>query len=149
GECRTPQRRHRTEPREDEAIAPLSAMPLLRHETGIQQDAQVLGDGWAANLELSRNRVDGTVGLDKEIEHPAPRGTASCPKDIRLTIGSHHHAVHIRKQTLTRVKSEVGLVVLDARVHRVSPHDTSRSGCVGAPIEGPMSVRKSGYCKWL
>jgi hypothetical protein len=58
---------HRTEPRGDEAIAPLSAMPLLGHETGIKQDAEVLGDGWAAHLEMSRNRVDGAVGLDEEI----------------------------------------------------------------------------------
>ena len=55
------------EPTWDEAIAAFSTMPLLRHETGIKQDAEVLGDGWAAHLELSRNRVDGTVGLDKEI----------------------------------------------------------------------------------
>src|SRR5262249_50246219 len=92
---------HRTQPRRDEAIAPLSAMPLLRHKTGVKQDAQVLGYGWAAHLEMSRNRVDGAVGLDKEIEHPATRGMANCPKDTRFAIGSHHHAVNIRKQTLT------------------------------------------------
>src|SRR5712692_5598855 len=123
-------------------------MPLLRHETGIKQDAEVLGDGWAAHLEMSRNRVNEAVGLDKEIEHPATRGMANCPKDIRLAIGSHHHAVNIRKETLTlQVRSRP--FFLDARVHQVSPHDTPRSGCVGAPLDGPMSVRKSGYCKWL
>ena len=58
---------HRTEPRGDEAIAALSAMPLLGHETGIKQDAEVLGNGWAAHLEMSRNRVNGAVGLDEEI----------------------------------------------------------------------------------
>ena len=93
---------HRTEPRGDEAIAALSAMPLLRHETGIEQDAEVLGDGWAAHLEMSRNRVNGVVGLDKEIEHPATRGMANCAKDIRFAIGGHHHVDNIRKQTLTR-----------------------------------------------
>src|SRR5580704_2128018 len=92
---------HRTEPRGDEAIVPLAAVPLLRHETGIKQDAEVLGDGWTAHLELSRNRVDGAVGLDKEVQHPATRGMANCPKDIRLAIRSHHVA-NIRKQTLTR-----------------------------------------------
>src|SRR5207302_5809697 len=98
---------HRTEPRGDEAIAPLPAMPPLRHETGIQQDAEVLGDGWAAHRELARNRVDRAVGLKEEIEHPATRGMADCPKDIRLAIGSHHHVANIRKQTLTRqVRSE-------------------------------------------
>jgi hypothetical protein len=34
---------------------------------------------------------------------------ANCPKDIRLAIWSHHHVANIRKQSLTRVKSEVGL----------------------------------------
>jgi hypothetical protein len=58
---------HRTESLGDEAIAALSAMPLLRHETGIKQDAKVLGDGRAAHLELSRKRVSGAVGLEEEI----------------------------------------------------------------------------------
>src|SRR5262245_32544044 len=51
---------------------------------------------------MSRNRVDGAVRLEEEIEHPATRGMANCPKDIRLAIGSHHHVVSICKQTLTR-----------------------------------------------
>jgi len=42
-------------------------MPLLGHETGIKQDAEVLGNGWAGHLEMSRNRVNGAVGLDEEI----------------------------------------------------------------------------------
>jgi hypothetical protein len=86
---------HRTEPRGDEAISPLSAMPLLRHETGIEKDAEVLGDGWAAHLEMSRNRVDGAVGIDEEIQHAATSGMANRPKDIRLAIGSHHHVAAI------------------------------------------------------
>jgi hypothetical protein len=76
------------EPRGDEAIAALSAMPLLGHETGIEQDAEVLGDGRAAHLEMTRNRVDGAVGLGEEIEHPAPRGMADHSKDIGLAMGS-------------------------------------------------------------
>ncbi len=139
---------HRTEPRGDETIAALSAMPLLGHETGIKQDAEVLGNGWAAHLEMSRNRVDGAVGLGEEIEYPATRGMANCPKDIRLAIVRHPMlSIYVSKYLC--VKSEVGLVVLDARVHQVCPHDSPRRGCVGAPVEGPMSVRKRGYCKWL
>jgi hypothetical protein len=57
---------HPTEPCGDEAIAPLSAMSLLRHETGIKQDALVPADGWEAHLEMSRSRVKGAVGLNKE-----------------------------------------------------------------------------------
>jgi len=53
--------------RRDEAIAAFSTMPLLGHEAGIKQAAEVLGDGWAAHLEMSRDRVDGAVGLDKEV----------------------------------------------------------------------------------
>lgn len=88
---------YRAEAFGDEVVAPLSAMALFRHETGIKQDAQVLGDGWAAHLELSRNRVDGAIGQGKEIQHPAPRGMADCPKDILLAIESHNHGAIIRK----------------------------------------------------
>jgi hypothetical protein len=93
---------NRSEPRGDEAIAAFSAMPLLRDETGIQQDAKVLGDRWAAHLEMSRNRVHRAVVLDEEIEHPAARGMADRPKDIRLPIGNHNHGSNIRKIKLTR-----------------------------------------------
>jgi hypothetical protein len=83
-------------------ITPLSAMALLRHQSGIKQDAEVLGDGRAAHLEMPGNRVDGAVGLDKKIEHPPTTGMANCSKDIRLAIGSHYHGVNVRKETLTR-----------------------------------------------
>ena len=89
---------HRTEPRGDEAIAALSAMPLLCHEIGIKQDAEVLGDGRAAHPEMSRNRVDGAVGLDEQIQHPATRRMTDCPEDNLLAIGSPHHAANIRKE---------------------------------------------------
>src|SRR5262245_6029119 len=101
----------------DETVAPLSAMPLLRHETGIEQDAEVLRDGRPAHLEMSRNRVDGAVGLDEEIEHPATRGMANCAIDILLAIESHNHAVTIRKQTLTCQVPSRPFLVLDSRVH--------------------------------
>jgi hypothetical protein len=91
----------------DKVVAPLSAMPLLRHETGTKQDAEVLGDGWAAHLELSRNRVDGTVGLNKEIEHPATRRMANCPKDILLAIGSHDHGFAQNSKSKTRNPKQI------------------------------------------
>jgi hypothetical protein len=93
---------HRTEPRGDKVVAPLSAMPLLRHQTGIKQDAQVLGDGRAAHLKMSRQRVDGAVSLDEEIQHPPPRGMANGPEYILLALGSDNHDGIIRKRTLTR-----------------------------------------------
>src|ERR1700732_1669778 len=58
--------------RRDEALAAFSTMPLLGHEAGIKQAAEVPADGWAAHLEMSRQRVDGAGGLDEEVEHPAP-----------------------------------------------------------------------------
>ena len=45
---------HRTKPRGDETIAALPAMPLFRHETGVKQDAEVLGNGWAAHRLILR-----------------------------------------------------------------------------------------------
>ena len=91
-------------------------MRLLPHETGIKHNAEVLGDGWAAHLEMSRNRVDGAVGLDQEIKHPATRGMADGPKDILLAIESHNHGAIIRKQKLTR-QVRIGL----CRLGRASP----------------------------
>ena len=101
---------HRTEPRGDEMIAPFSAMPLLRHESSIKKDAEVLRDRRPAHLEMSRKRVDGAIGLEEEIQHPATRGMANGPKDILFAIGSHHHAVNIRKEKLT-CQVRCGLVV--------------------------------------
>jgi hypothetical protein len=49
-------------------------MPLLGHEAGIEQDAEVLRDGRPTHLEMSRKRVDGAGGLDEEVEHPARAG---------------------------------------------------------------------------
>jgi len=51
--------------RRDEAIAAFSTMPLLGHEAGIEQDAEVLRDGRPAHLEMSRKRIDGAGGLDR------------------------------------------------------------------------------------
>jgi hypothetical protein len=64
--------------RRDEAIASFSTVPLLGHEPGIEQDAEVLRDGRAAHLEMSRKRVDGAVDLDEEVEHPAPCRMDDC-----------------------------------------------------------------------
>ncbi len=88
---------HQAEACGDEAIAALSAMPLLGHETGIEQDAKVLGDGRAAHLEVSRKRVHGAVGLGEQIQHPAARGMADCPEDILRAIESHNHEASIGK----------------------------------------------------
>jgi hypothetical protein len=77
---------HRLESLGDKPIAALSAMPLLSHETGIKQDAEVLGDGWATHVEMSRNRVDGSVGLEEEIEHPATCGMANCSEHVGFAI---------------------------------------------------------------
>src|SRR6266513_3033564 len=76
--------------RRDEAIAAFSTGPLLGHEAGIEQAAEVLGDGRAAHLEMSRNRVHGAVGLDEQIQHPPSRRMTDCPKDSLLVIGRHH-----------------------------------------------------------
>ena len=44
------------EPRRDEPIAASSTMPLLGHEAGIEQDAEVLRDGRPAHLEIPQAR---------------------------------------------------------------------------------------------
>jgi hypothetical protein len=88
---------HRAESRGDEVVAAFAAVPLFGQETGIEQDAEVLGDRRPAHLEMSRNRARGAVGLGEEIEHPAPRWVADRPKNIWLAIRSGHHAASICK----------------------------------------------------
>jgi hypothetical protein len=92
---------HRAEARGDKVIVTLPAMALFGHETCIEQNAEVLRDGRAAHLEVFRNRADGTVSLDEQIQHSATRGMTDCPKDSLLAIGSRYHEVNIRKQWLT------------------------------------------------
>ena len=82
-------------------MAAFTTMPLLGHEAGIEQDAEVLGDGRPAHLQMSRKRVDAAGGLDEEVEHPAPCRMADCCEDVGLAIGKHHHAANIRKRFLS------------------------------------------------
>src|SRR5712691_9633426 len=105
--------------RRDEVIAALSTMPLLGHEAGIEQDAEVLRDGRPAHLEMSRKRVDGAGGLDEEVEHPAPCRMADCCEDVGLAIGNHHHAANIRKRLLT-CQAELSFAKGIGRVFRVN-----------------------------
>ena len=92
---------HRTEPRGDEAIAPLSAMPPLGYETGIAQETKVLGDGGAAHFEVCSNVADRALGFSEQIQHLASRTMADRCEHIRLAIDSHDHGAIIRKQLLT------------------------------------------------
>ena len=63
------------EMRWDQANSAFSPMPLLGHEAGIKRDAELLRKGRPAHLEMSRKRIDGAVGLDEEVWHPAMCGS--------------------------------------------------------------------------
>jgi hypothetical protein len=89
---------YRAESFGDEVVAAFAAVPLFGHESGIKQDAEVLGDGRAAHPEVSRNRVHGAIVLDEQIQHPAPRRMTDRPEDGLLAIGSPHHGANIRKE---------------------------------------------------
>ncbi len=89
------------EPLRDEAVAAFPAESLLGHETGTEKDAQVLGDGWAAHLEVPGDGIDGALGLGKEVEYPASRGMADRLKDLSVGIRSRLHPAIIRKCRLT------------------------------------------------
>ena len=113
-------------------------MPCFGHETGIEQDAQVLRDGRAAHLEMSRNRVDRAVGFDEQIEHPPPRGMADRSKNIGLVICSRHHAANIRKQILTcQVRAE--LFLLERSAERIGPEKSS-AAAVQIAARRPVSI---------
>jgi hypothetical protein len=62
----------------------------------------VLADRRPTHPQMSRDRVDGAVGLGEEIKHPATRRMADRPEDARLAIGSYHRAGDISKGKLTR-----------------------------------------------
>lgn len=85
---------HRTESVGDEVVVAFAAVPLLADETGIEQDAKVLGNGRSAHLEMAGNGVDRAIGLEQEIENPAARGMPNSGKDICLTITNCHHGRH-------------------------------------------------------
>jgi hypothetical protein len=67
-------------------------MPLLSHQPGIEQDPEVLRDRRAAHLEMPRNRVDGAIFVDEQIEHPATRRMPDGSEDVSLLSGCRHHA---------------------------------------------------------
>lgn len=79
-----------------------AAVPLLSHESGIEQDTQVLRNRRAAHRKLVGQRTDRTVRLREQIEHVPPRGMADRPEHIGHTMESHRHAASIRKTILTR-----------------------------------------------
>ncbi len=57
-------------------------MPLLGLESGVEQHAKLPGTVRASHLELSRNRIDEEVGLDKEVELSrfiGPGGSGASP----------------------------------------------------------------------
>src|SRR5262245_63676558 len=93
---------HRAELLRDEAVAALAAVPLLGHETGVEQDTEVLGDGRAAHLEVPRKVADGALGFGEEVEHPASRRMTDRSKHVWLAVWGQYHAAIIRKRLLTR-----------------------------------------------
>lgn len=77
-------------------------MPLLGHEAGIEQDAEVLRvrpAGSSGNVPEARP-TERAVSIGEAL-HPAPCRMADCCEDFGLAIGNHHHAANIRKRLLT------------------------------------------------
>ena len=64
--------------RRDEAIAAFSTMPLLGHEAGIEQDAEVLRDGRPADGEAAGEVAHRPGPLAEGLEHGPPRRIAEC-----------------------------------------------------------------------
>ena len=70
---------HRTEPRRDEMIAPLSSMPLLRHETGIEQD-----DDTETVRRLARCGDEELVGWGIRLNRPVSPHLAARVSGVRI-----------------------------------------------------------------
>lgn len=92
---------HRTESFGDEVVAAFAAVALLCQETGIQQDAEVLGDRRAAHFEVGGDVADRAHISSQQIQHLASRTMADRCENIGLAIGSQDHDVNMRKQLLT------------------------------------------------
>ena len=92
---------HRAESFGDEVVAAFAAVPLIGQETGIEQDAKVLGDRRAAHFEVCSNVADRSIGFGEQIQHLASPKMADRCEHIGLAIGSYHHAAIIGKQMLT------------------------------------------------
>ena len=82
---------HRAESFGGEAVAAFAAVPPLGYEADIEQDAEVLGDGGAAHVEVCGNVADRALGFGEQIQHLASRTMADRCEHIGLTIGRHDH----------------------------------------------------------
>lgn len=91
---------HRAESFRDEVVAAFAAVPLLGQETGIEQDAEVLGDCRAAHFKVRSDVADRAV-FGEQIQHLASRTMTDRGEDIGLAIQSQNHGATIRKQSLT------------------------------------------------
>ena len=77
---------HRAKTFGDEVISAFAAVPLLGHQSRIEQDAKVLRDRRPAHLEMHRDRLDGMVGLSEQVEHVSPRRMADRSEYIGFAI---------------------------------------------------------------
>ena len=84
-----------------EVVEALAALALLGDEAGVEEDAEVLGDGGSAHVEVGGEVVDGAVGVGEEAEHAAPGGMADGVEDVLLAVGGAGHGGNIRKRQLT------------------------------------------------
>ena len=89
---------HRAESFRDETVTALATMTLLGDETGIEQNAQMLGDGGTAHGEVSGDVGHGTLVVGKQIQHLAARLMTDSEKHIGLATGRRKHPFNIRKQ---------------------------------------------------
>ena len=59
----------------------LATRRSLGHEVGLAQQAQVLGDGRAAELELPGEVAGGAGALDEQLEQPSAHGVPESAED--------------------------------------------------------------------
>jgi dihydrofolate reductase len=109
---------HGSETLGHEAVPALSAAPLLGHESGVEEDAEVLGHGRAAHLEVAGERLYGTLAVGEEVEDPAARWMADGPEHLRL-LASRFHSAIMRKKTLTCQEDPTSSGVEEAMTNQV------------------------------
>jgi hypothetical protein len=88
-------------------VTTFAAMPLLRHQSRIKQDAKMLGDRRATHLEVTCYGVDSPVFRCQQVKHLSSCWMTDRREDIRFVFECNH-ANSIGKRLLTcQVRREI------------------------------------------
>ncbi len=80
---------HELESLRVELVDPARALLFVAHEAGVLEDAQVLRDGGAADVELAGDVADGHRAFEEEPGEDGPAGAVAEGVELRLFVSIH------------------------------------------------------------